>query len=117
MRVQVRVLLLISALAGALFFSSIAAKPVSPTLSVALNPLPSGVNQTVSGSGFKADQLVLIDTSHAPLYVTADETGGFSVTYDYAYTGPGNAGFRAYVLRHREWTRVAEVSFVVLPPD
>jgi hypothetical protein len=83
------------------------------TLTVSPNPVPLGTNITISGSGFKAYQDVLINTSHLPSpQVTADGNGSFSFVYDYRY-GPGNAGVQAYVMSRSSWVMVAQATFTI----
>ena len=83
------------------------------SLTVSPNPLPQGTDITVSGENFESGEQVLLDFSHAPAYVNADNIGAFVYTYEYPYN-PGNAAVRAFLFRHKDWVQVAEARFTIV---
>lgn len=123
--------LLAALLAGTLLFTALAGTDVDAArggkgggrggkgstttaqLWVTPNPVPYGTDITINGSGFKAGETVLLNTSHLPTpQTTADASGNFSFVYDYTY-GCGNAGVQAYVQSGSSWVMVAYASFTV----
>jgi hypothetical protein len=88
----------------------------SAALSVAPNPMPLGSpNVTISGSGFGANQTVLINTSMFPSpEVTANSTGSFSFQYaGYANQSGGTARIEAYVMQNSNWVFVTSTTLTI----